>query len=358
MARYPLTRFEADGFGPLDKVDIQLSPGLNVITGDNATGKSQLLKLLYTGTRSLYDADAPTKNELSSDIAKALLGVFRPDQLGRLARRVRGRSRASIKLTYEGISDPLGFNFASNSQKDVKIDSFPQTKLVDIPVFFPSRELLSLYPGLVSLFETREVEFDETWRDTALLLGRTALLGSPGKDANKLLSPLLSEIEGTVLEENGRFYVRLPSGTAGTGKIEAHLVSEGFRKLAMIIRLVSNGVLLEGGYLFWDEPEANLNPKTQRAVARAITDLARNGTQVFVATHSVFLLREFELLLEEESLANPIEPRYIGLYRETQTDEDSLSQGVRAESTTDPADLSNIAALEAESSQSLRYLGV
>ncbi|CAL9509215.1 hypothetical protein SUDANB121_03615 [Nocardiopsis dassonvillei] len=189
-------------------------------------------------------------------------------------------------------------------------------------------------------------------------MGRPALRGPRGTFANELLAPLLGEIEGTVLEENGRFYVRLPIGSAGSGKIEAHLVSEGFRKLAMIIRLVSNGVLLEGGYLFWDEPEANLNPKTQRAVARAILALARSGPQVFVATHSVFLLRELELLLHEEPPESSIEPRYIGLYREAQTDEDSLSRAVRAEAATDPADLSAIAALEAEPSQSLRYLGV
>lgn len=358
MARHPITRLEADGFGPLNKVDIQLSPTLNIVTGENATGKSQLLKLLYAGTRALADRPTLTKSSLSSEIARTLVGVFRPEQLGRLVRRAQGRSRASVSLKYKGIGDSLAFDFASNARSDVQIASVPRTPLDETPVFLPSRELLSLYPGLVSLFETREVEFDETWRDTASLLGRPALRGPRGKAANALLSPLLGEIEGTVLEENGRFYVRLPSGTAGAGKIEAHLVSEGFRKLAMIIRLVSNGVLLEGGYLFWDEPEANLNPKTQRAVVKAILALARSGTQVFVATHSVFLLRELELLLDEEPLEGPSEPRYIGLYREVQVDESPLPQAVRAESATDPADLSAIAALEAESSQSLRYLGV
>ncbi|WP_306368071.1 ATP/GTP-binding protein [Nocardiopsis sp. CC223A] len=362
MARYPITRLEADGFGPLDEVDIRLSPTLNIVTGENATGKSQLLKLLYAGTRSLAGRSTLTKSALSSDIAEALIGIFRPDQLGRLARRVQGRGRARVELKYGGIGEPLAFDFASNARSDVRVASVPRTSLGDTPVFLPSRELLSLYPGLVSLFETREVEFDETWRDTALLLGRSALRGPRGKAATELLAPLLGEIEGTVLEENGRFYVRLPGGTAGAGKgvgkIEAHLVSEGFRKLAMIIRLVSNGVLLEGGYLFWDEPEANLNPKTQRAVARTILALARSGTQVFVATHSVFLLRELELLLDQEPPENPIEPCYIGLYREAPTEEGALAQAVRAETATDPADLSAIAALEAESSQSLRYLGV
>ncbi|MFD6098927.1 ATP/GTP-binding protein [Nocardiopsis flavescens] len=358
MARHPITRLEADGFGPLDRVDIRLSPTLNIVTGDNATGKSQLLKLMYAGTRTLSDESALTKTALSSGVADALTGIFRPEQLGRLVRRVRGRSRASVSLKYGGIREPLSFDFASNARRDVQIRSVPRAPIVDTPVFLPSRELLSLYPGLVSLFETREVEFDETWRDTALLLGRAALRGPRVRAANDLLAPLLEEIEGTVLEENGRFYVRLPVGSAGAGKIEAHLVSEGFRKLAMIIRLVSNGVLLEGGYLFWDEPEANLNPKTQRAVARAILALARSGTQVFVATHSVFLLRELALLLDTNPLVGPDEPRYIGLYREAQAEEGSLAGAVRAETAADPADLTAITALEAESAQSLRYLGV
>jgi len=357
MAQYPIIRLVADGFGPFDSVDLALSPTLNVITGENATGKSQLLKLLYVCTRTLQDATALTKNALSSDVADALVGVFRPDQLGRLVRRVRGQARATVGVRYQGIGEPLEFAFASSARTEVKVDSIPAGKPADTPVFFPSRELLSLYPGLVSLFETREVEFDETWRDTASLLGRPALRGPRGTSATELLKPVLEEIEGVVIEESGRFYVRLPSGDAGTGKIEAHLVSEGFRKLAMIIRLVSNGVLLEGGYLFWDEPEANLNPTTQRAVARVILALARGGTQVFVATHSMFMLRELELLLGDGSSGTGVEPRYVGLFREARGERAPTSGGVRAESASDPADLTAIAALDAESLQSLRYLG-
>lgn len=354
VATYPIARLKVDGFGPLDNVDIELSPTLNIVTGGNATGKSQLLKLLYASTRTMTSGSPLTKAGQSTAVAEALVGVFRPDSLGRLARRVRGKSRASVSVKYGGIGESLQFGFASTARTEVRLESVPKTALVDTPVFLPSRELLSLYPGLVSLIESREVEFDETWRDTASLLGRAALRGPRGVAANELLEPLLAEIEGTVLEENGRFYVRLPSGRDGTGKIEAHLVSEGYRKLAMIVRLVSNGVLLEGGYLFWDEPEANLNPETQRAVARAIVALATSGTQVFVASHSVFLLRELELVLSER--ASPLKPTYVGLYREQPSQDGELSSGVRAETATDPAELESIAALEAESSQSLRYL--
>ena len=357
MARYPITRLAVDAFGPFGDVDLTLSPNLNIITGENASGKTQLLKLLYASTRAQKSATALTKTELATGIANALMGVFRPNQLGRLARRVQGRSRATVSVKYQGIGNELAFNFTSHAQTEVKVSSVPQTSLDDTPVFFPSRELLSLYPGLVSLYDTREVEFDETWRDTALLLGRQALRGPRGTKANELLEPILDEIEGSVVEEGGRFYVRLPAGTTGTAKIEAHLVSEGFRKLAMIIRMVSNGVLLEGGYLFWDEPEANLNPEVQRAVASVILLLARAGTQVFVATHSIFLLRELEILLETSPFAE-VAPRYIGLYRESERAAGEITSGVWGESVSDPADLKSIASLNAESAQSARYLGI
>lgn len=354
MARYPIKQLHVDGFGPFADVDMQLSPTLNIVTGENATGKTQLLKLLYAASRTLSGGTL-TKTALSGDIADALVGVLRPERLGRLARRVQGRGVAEVSVKYAGIGDALAFTFASNAKTEVKLSSYPATALTDTPVFLPSRELLSLYPGLVSLFETREVEFDETWRDTASLLGRPALRGPRGAAANELLDPLLQEIEGQVVEENGRFYVRLPGGSSATAKIEAHLVSEGYRKLAMIVRLVSNGVLLQGGYLFWDEPEANLNPKTQRAVAQAIVALAASGTQVFVATHSVFMLRELEMLLEGGE--HGIQPNYIGLHRDAPDPESGVvSRAVHAETAENAADLSAVAALRAESEQSLRYL--
>lgn len=60
---------------------------------------------------------------------------------------------------------------------------------------------------------------------------------------------------------------------------------------------IATGLLLEQGCLFWDEPEANLNPKLIRQVAESILYVCGQGIQVFVATHSLFLLREFEILL-------------------------------------------------------------
>ena len=78
--------------------------------------------------------------------------------------------------------------------------------------------------------------------------------------------------------------------------MEIPLVAEGIRKLAMLARLIATGALLDRGYLFWDEPEANLNPRLIKEVAKSIVNLADHGIQVFIATHSLFLMRELEIL--------------------------------------------------------------
>ena len=52
----------------------------------------------------------------------------------------------------------------------------------------------------------------------------------------------------------------------------------------MIARLIATGSLLDKGFLFWDEPEANLNPKIIKLMARIIVELGLHGIQVFVAT--------------------------------------------------------------------------
>ncbi len=71
----------------------------------------------------------------------------------------------------------------------------------------------------------------------------------------------------------------------------------------MLARLISTGVLLEKGYLFWDEPETNLNPKLIKVLAASIMQLCQQGIQVFIATHSYFLLKELDLLSKQHSVA-------------------------------------------------------
>lgn len=295
MSTQAIKKASVSSFGPFDGTyEFNFVPRITVIMGDNGTGKSQLLKLLYACTNVFHDvsdASELLKTNAQRRIAAKLNGVCKPDFLGRLVTRRQGRARADIAIQCEGFNTPLQFSFASNSKTEVKVGAAPSQRLDATPVFLPPYELMSLYPGFVSLYNTRETNFDETVRDACDLLGRSPLRPAAQHEAaDGILEPLMETLGGDVTEHNGRFYLR-----RAEGEFEMPLVAEGLRKLAAIYRLVRSGVLLSSGYLFWDEPEANLNPVSQLAVARTLMKLADNGVQIFLGTHSAFLVRQLEL---------------------------------------------------------------
>jgi predicted ATPase len=282
-------------------VDLRFAGGLNVVVGANGTGKSHLLKAAYAvvavsarGEKESGSA-VPRKSYLESALAKKMRGVFRPDELGRLARRQAGRSRCEVAVSFIKPKSELAFSFNTSSKTEVAIDTLPAVWEESPPVFLPTRELLTIYPGFVSLYETTDLPFEETWRDTCILLGAPLARGGRLAEIRTLMAPLEATLGGKVDLADGRFYVR-----TGAGNMEAHLVAEGLRKLALIARLVATGSLIDKGYLFWDEPEANLNPKVIKQIARTILQLCRSGLQVFVASHSLFLMRDLDIQLQGE----------------------------------------------------------
>ena len=128
--------------------------------------------------------------------------------------------------------------------------------------------------------------------------------------------------------------------------MEMPLVAEGWRKLAMLSRLIATGSILENGVLFWDEPEANLNPKLIREIARAILRICEAEVQVIVATHSLFLLREFEILLKNKFA--DVDQRYFALRRD--------EYGVQVSQSEEVGEIEPLVMLDEELKQSDRYL--
>jgi predicted ATPase len=275
------------------KANLRFSSQLNVIVGENGSGKSHLLKVAYAVLAASAEegrkptASSPTKTLLQTRLAEKLVAVLRPESLGRLARRKQGRERCELRFGFSNRQLNIACSFATSSKSEVNISRLPTAWVEKSPVFLPTRELLTIYPGFVSVYENHYLEFEETWRDTCLLLGAPTLRGPREKRVNELLSPLEQAMEGAVeLDKNGRFYLRI----GGQGRMEMPLVAEGLSKLAMLARLIATGSLLDKGYLFWDEPETNLNPKLIKEVALTILHLCHSGVQVFIATHSLLTM--------------------------------------------------------------------
>ncbi|SMH49877.1 AAA domain-containing protein, putative AbiEii toxin, Type IV TA system [Rathayibacter oskolensis] len=338
-----ISRIHLKDFTVFSDLNLPLVDGINIFAGENGAGKSHVLKAMY----SVLSASEPARDTLAvspeSQIASKLVGVFRPESLGRLVRRRPGRGRAEVDVQFTGPRQNISFSFATNSRSEVNLSGRLSRAIEGTPVYLPTRELLTIYPGFVSLYERTTLEFEESWRDTCILLGLPLSRGPRQDRVRGLLAPLEESLGGSVAEEGGRFYLRVTGG----GKYEMPLVAEGMRKLAMLARLIANGTLFESGFLFWDEPEANLNPRVLRHVARTIAQLARSGVQVFVGTHSLYLMKELEIL---KRMGDPSFPalQFVTLSKG--------SDGVRASSGEYLEELDDLAILDESLAQSDRFL--
>jgi predicted ATPase len=352
-----LNELSFENFTAFKKARFAFASDLNVIIGENGTGKTHILKAAYS---SLYVSAkgskehgpvSPTKGYLQTAITDKLSAVFRPDELGRLAHRARrGRQRCEVTCRFSQNSDhgffpaegELAFSFNSTSKSEVVIEKTPSGWVEKLPVYLPTLELLTIYSGFVSLYETTHVSFEETWRDTCILLGAPLAKGR-GKRIKELMIPLEAAMGGEVeLDKAGRFYLNVDGVS-----MEMHLVAEGLRKLAMLARLIATGSLVDKGFLFWDEPESNLNPKVINLIARTILHLCQSGIQVFIASHSLFLLRELDILSQSEQFSD-VKSRFFNLHHG--------NDGVDVQQGDTIDDIGAIDSLQEDLAQSDRYL--
>ena len=166
--------------------------------------------------------------------------------------------------------------------------------------------MLAHAPGFLATASRREIAFEEVYVDIIKRAFLPKLLGPTDKDRTRLLVVLQKAIEGKVVAKGEYFFLKDKQGN-----LEFTLLAEGMRKLALVWLLIQNGTLLSGSVLFWDEPEANLNPSLMGEVVEVILELQRLGVQVFLSTHNYVLLKEFDLRKKAGDAV-----RYISLFRD------------------------------------------
>ncbi len=320
-----ITNLKLKNFTVFKEADLEFSPGLNVIIGENGTGKTHLLKLGYLLSNAWKRESGVN---ISSHLSNRIRRVFATDKIGHLTTKgsVDGASQIMAEFTPKRLSSmsllgsyvaTLSIHFTNRSKESIKsiedgegiysIQHSDDSKTFKKAIYIPTKEIISWFEGFIALYDKREVSFDETYNDLAINLSLPKC---------KAVSPLITsalqvlatDIGGTLELEGGKFFLV----SKGSKRTEANLIAEGIRKLATIVRLIENGSLDVGDTLFWDEPESNLNPKLIKDLAAVFMSLCKNGIQVVIGTHSLFLLREIEILTSQKQFKD-IPQRYFAL---------------------------------------------
>ncbi|MDE0555703.1 MAG: AAA family ATPase [Candidatus Poribacteria bacterium] len=301
-----LTRIRLQRFTAFKKLELEFSPGVNILVGENGTGKTHLMKVCYA---------ACDVSNTGASFADKLINVFLPSGrvIGRLVTPQQGGARCQVEIHTEG--GKLVAKFTSRTKVAGSAEMSGVTYWVNHPiksVFIPVKEMLANAPGFRSLYGQREIHFEAVYDD---ILERAYLPLPRGRiEAHRqhLFPDLERAIEGRVTVENEEFFLRSSQGR----NTEFSLLAEGIRKLGLLWILIRNGALPEGSVLFWDEPETNLNPKLFRVVVNVLLGLQRDGVQIFLTTHDYVILKEFDLQRKNED-----EVVFHSLYKERETGE-------------------------------------
>ena len=297
------TELSTRNFTVFTELDLKFSPGVNAFIGANATGKTHILKVLYS-------AAAVTINRESS-FPEKLVRVFLPSGglLGRLVHRKRGRGKATITVKRDRAQLRVSFSTLKRTSPEVTGGREWYGEKMEC-AYIPVKEMLSNSLGFLSLYEKRSIHFPEVYRDILLSAMVPPLRGPMDATRKSLHGIIRKAFKGAVtMDQSGEFYHR-----SAEGKIEFSLLAEGHRKLGLLSLLIQNGTLSRGSILFWDEPEANLNPNMMGPVVELLLELQRLGGQVFLATHSYAVLKELDLRMKKRDKVT-----FFSLFRNKET---------------------------------------
>jgi recombinational DNA repair ATPase RecF len=148
-------------FTVFEDTKFEISPGLNVVIGDNGVGKTHLLKVAYTmmiGASSL--GKTPHDESVVGVSSFVLSETFQTSALNELCRQ--GAPAAKIACHLEDSEEALQLDVDISQSPiygkdlsnyaDLEIIQQPkQANFSPSPIFIPVKETLSVFPGLISL---------------------------------------------------------------------------------------------------------------------------------------------------------------------------------------------------------------
>jgi AAA15 family ATPase/GTPase len=294
-----IRQIKLENFTVFRKLDISFEEGLNIFVGENGTGKTHIMKVIYSFCQS-------SKPDVG--FAEKLVKVFKPDdmKINRLVNRQKGSSTAMASVFYDNpqnktMTSSVTISFSNHTKKwNATVtgeDTWEKIGKDSVSTYIPTKDILANAYQFEAAYDKGVVDFDETYKDIITTAKIDINKGPNSKNQKKYLDILRKITTGSVNVSREKFYLK----PGNQSRLEFHLISEGWRKLALLWQLIKNGTLENGTVLFWDEPEANINPIAIKALVEILLELQKDGVQIFISTHDYIFAKYLEVKATKEN---------------------------------------------------------
>lgn len=310
-------------FGPLGNINWKNLGKINLIVGENGSGKSFLLKALYSAMRTIEEYKRGDDRRSESEIlSEKLYWTFQTEKIGDLVSKTAMDS-LSCEIAFN--NKEFHYKFGKDTTKNIPLlrnQTLPRTSN---SIFLPAKEVLSIYHLIL---ESREKDklfgFDDTYLD---LVRALALPRKGGRNYEEFAGSrkALEEILGGKVEydENSKRW----QFKKGNQKFVIGVTAEGIKKIAILDSLLANRYLDTESVIFIDEPESALHPAAIAKFLDIIYVLADSGVQFFLASHSYFVIKKLYLIARRKNIPIPFISLHSSL-QEKETEYDDLKNGM------------------------------
>lgn len=297
-----LTSVTLERFGPIGTLEWNKLGTINAVIGENGSGKTFLLKALYSAVRSLEEfGRGNDPRSLDAVLFDKLYWTFQAEKIGDLVQK-GGDGPLSFEMEMEKGRFSYGFGRDTSRSISNLVNTVPPRDANS--VFLPAKEVLSLIDVIL---KTREQDrlfgFDDTYLDLSRALQISRQRGKNYEVFAKSRNQLEEIIGGRAEydEKAKRWQFR-----KGNSRFGIEVTAEGIKKIAILDMLLGNRYLTPESIIFIDEPEAALHPAAITKFLEIVASLAGFGIQVFIATHSYFVLKKLYLIAQSTERSIPL----------------------------------------------------
>ena len=297
-----ITRLELKNFGPLENIEWSDLGPINLAIGGNGSGKTFLLKSLYSAMRTLEEYRRGDDQRSAAEIlADKLYWTFQAEKIGDLVSKGVA-SNLSFRLQLDG--QEFSYSFGKDTTKQILSLENHVSPRASNSIFLPAKEVLSL---LDIILKSREVDkvfgFDDTYLDLARALRQSSKRGrnyevfaKSKQRLEEILGGKVEDVDGT-----GKWIFRM-----GKYRFPLGVTAEGVKKIAILDTLLTNRYLDPKSIVFIDEVESALHPVAISKLLDIVAALADVGIQFVLATHSYFVVKKLFLVAQEKGMSIPV----------------------------------------------------